>query len=166
MYTAGAWPVWSEGEFEQRRETGRRQRVQVSRNGVKAGMKEPVTAIILFAHGSTVPEANQGVARLAEEVSRRAQYPARCAFLELAHPDLAAAVAGFVAAGIRRIVVIPYFLSMGVHVRQDLPRLIEQQRALFPEVEILVSPSLESHSGMAEVVLDRVREALPNGTKR
>ncbi|MBI4458889.1 MAG: CbiX/SirB N-terminal domain-containing protein [Acidobacteria bacterium] len=128
-------------------------------------MKEPVTAILIFAHGSAVPEANQSVVRLAEEVSRRTNSPAACAFLELAQPDLAATVAGFVATGIRRIVVIPYFLSMGVHVRQDLPRLIEQQRALFPKVEILVGQSLESHPGMAEVVLDRVRETLPNGGK-
>ncbi|MBI3895668.1 MAG: CbiX/SirB N-terminal domain-containing protein [Acidobacteria bacterium] len=126
-------------------------------------MKEPVTAILIFAHGSAVPEANQSVARLAAEVSRRAHYPAGCAFLELAQPDLATAVADFVASGIRRIVLIPYFLSMGVHVRQDLPRLVEQQRASFPEVEILMGQSLESYPGMVEVVLNRVKETLPSG---
>ena len=127
-------------------------------------MKGVRTAIIVFAHGSSVPEANQGIARLAEEVSRRASCPACCAFLETAQPDLGTAIAKTAAAGAVRIVVMPYFLVMGVHVRADLPRLVEQQRALFPKVEILVAESLESSPVMVEVVLARVREALPDGS--
>ena len=118
-------------------------------------------AIIVFAHGSLVEEANREIARLAEEVSRRAQCPASCAFLEAAQPDLATAVARAVGLGVRRIVVVPYFLTMGVHVRQDLPRLIQQQRIRFPKVEILVGQSLEGLPRMAELILDRVQEALP-----
>ena len=124
-------------------------------------MSEPSTAIIVFAHGSAVPEANGEVVRLAEEVARRAQCPARAAFLELAQPDLAAAVAEAVAAGARRIVVVPYFLTMGVHVRRDLPRLIAEQQARFPGVELRAGQSLEGYPGMADALLDRAREALP-----
>ncbi len=123
-------------------------------------MPEPSTAIIVFAHGSAVPEANREVTRLAEEVSRHAQCPARSAFLELAQPDLAAAVAESVSAGARRIVVIPYFLTMGVHVRRDLPRLIAEQQARFPEVDLRAGQSLEGYPGMADVLLHRAREAL------
>ena len=123
-------------------------------------MNRDATAIIVFAHGSAVPEANREVGRLAEEVSRQAQCPARPAFLELAQPDLPAAVAEAVAAGARRIVVIPYFLTMGVHVRRDLPRLIAEQQARFPEADIRAAQSLEGYPGMAQALLDRVQEAL------
>ncbi len=126
-------------------------------------MEENPTAIILFAHGSAVPEANRQVTRLAEEVSRGARCPVDCAFLEKAQPDLPAAGARAVEKGARRIVVIPYFLTMGVHVRNDLPLLIARQRALFPGVEILVGQSLQGYPGMAELILDRVREVLPSG---
>lgn len=123
-------------------------------------MSEPTTAIIVFAHGSAVPEANGEVARLAEEVARRAHCPARSAFLEQAQPDLAAAVAESVAAGARRIVVVPYFLTMGTHVRRDLPRLLAEQRARFPDVDFCAGQSLEGYPGMADVLLSRVQEAL------
>jgi len=125
-------------------------------------MPESSTAIIVFAHGSAVPEANGEVARLAEEVSRRARCPARSAFLELAQPDLAAAVAESVEAGARRVVVVPYFLTMGVHVRRDLPRLIAEQQARFPGLDIRAGQSLEGYPGMADALLDRVRQALEN----
>ena len=121
------------------------------------------TSIILFAHGSAVREANRQVACLAEEVSTLAHCPVDCAFLEQAPPDLPAAVARAVERGARRIVVIPYFLTMGVHVRNDLPRLIDRQRNLFPGVEILVGQSLGDYPGMAQLILDRVRELLPSG---
>jgi len=124
-------------------------------------MENP-TAIIVFAHGSAVPEANAEVARLAGEVSRRARCWARSAFLELAQPDLAAAVAEAVAAGALRIVVVPYFLTMGVHVRRDLPRLIAEQQARFPDVDLRAGQSLEGYPGMAEVILGRAEEALKN----
>ena len=125
-------------------------------------MNEDSTAIIVFAHGSALPEANREVARLAEEVSRQARCPARCAFLELAQPDLGAAVAAAVAAGARRIVVIPYFLTMGVHMRRDLPRLLAEQQARFPAVDLRAAQSLEGYPGIAQALLDRVRDALPN----
>ena len=125
---------------------------------------EPTTAIIVFAHGSAISEANSGVAALAEEIARRSGCPASCAFLDVAQPDLHSAVAVVVDAGARRIVVVPYFLTMGVHVREDLPRLLEAQRSRFPEVEILAGQSLEGYPGMAEMILDRVREALAEGS--
>lgn len=121
------------------------------------------TTIILFAHGSAVPEANRAIADLAQEVSRRARCPAGCAFLEIEQPDLPVAVAQAVRAGAGRIVIIPYFLTLGVHMRQDLPRLVEQQRQRFPGTEILVGQSLDNHPRMVEVILDRVQEVSGEG---
>jgi sirohydrochlorin ferrochelatase len=118
------------------------------------------TGVILFAHGSKVPDANAVISRLAEQVSVQSGYPARSAYLEIAHPDLAAAVAEAVSQGAKRVIVIPCFLAMGVHVREDLPRLVAEQRATFPQIEILISQPLEGHPGLAGILLDRVREVL------
>jgi len=121
---------------------------------------DPATTIILFAHGSSVAEANRQVAELAAEVGRRAGCQAACAFLDVTPPDLAAAVADAARNGARRVVVLPYFLTMGVHAKEDLPRLVAAQRARFPQLQILLGPSLESYPGMADVLLDRFRAAL------
>ncbi|MBI2816304.1 MAG: CbiX/SirB N-terminal domain-containing protein [Acidobacteria bacterium] len=127
-------------------------------------MGSSATAIILFAHGSAVADANRQVAALAEDVGRQARCPAISAFLEIAQPDLAAAVETLAAQGARRIVVVPYFLSMGVHVREDLPRLIGEQQRRFPLLEILAGQPLEGSPRMPDLILDRVREALETKT--
>lgn len=132
-------------------------------------MAEPATAIIVFAHGSKVAAANETIARLAEEVSCQTGWPAAAAFLDVTQPDLRAAVASAVQAGARRVVIIPCFLVYGVHVREDLPRLVRQMEAAHPGVELLVSPPLEGHPGLAEILAGRVREALaaqPAGPSR
>jgi sirohydrochlorin ferrochelatase len=58
------------------------------------------------------------------------------AFLELMQPDLPTVVAQQVAAGSRRVTVIPVFLGQGGHVRRDLPELLEQLRQAHPGVEV------------------------------
>ena len=76
----------------------------------------PVTTVILFAHGSPVPEANQGIAALARRVQE--SMPGGVvlpAFLDSAQPDLGAAVAEAVRRGASRLVVMPYFLTVGLH---------------------------------------------------
>lgn len=117
--------------------------------------------VVLFAHGSSVAEANQGVRELAERVVAAGPFRfVRAAFLEQAQPDLAAAVAEAAQAGIRQVIVIPYFLTEGLHLRRDLPSLISQARTGFPGLEIRVGLSLEGHPLMASIIVGRVRETL------
>ncbi len=119
------------------------------------------TGVILFAHGSPVAEANEGVAALARRVASGldAEF-VTAAFLDSAQPDLGAAAAEAVRRGVARLVVMPYFLTLGLHLRRDLPRLVADVRARHPQIEILVSESLEGFPGMADAVLGRVHEAL------
>jgi sirohydrochlorin ferrochelatase len=123
-------------------------------------MTEPATTIIIFAHGSKVSQANATIARLAGEVSRHTGVEAHPAFLEVAQPDLRAAVAGAVTRGAARIVIVPCFLVYGVHVREDLPQLVKALQQAHPGVEIIVTEPLEGHPGLGEILASRVRDAL------
>jgi sirohydrochlorin ferrochelatase len=116
-------------------------------------------AIILFAHGSAVEEANQGVRDLARKVQDGGTYAyVRASFLGPGQPELGRAIAEAVAEGFGRIVVIPYFLTLGFHLRRDLPRLVAAEKKKRPGLEIQVGRSLEDHPEMASLVLSRIRE--------
>jgi sirohydrochlorin ferrochelatase len=124
-------------------------------------MEDSTTGIILFAHGSAVEEANRGVHELARKVAAAGLYRyVRAAFLELGQPDLSTAIREAAQAELRRVVVVPYFLTLGVHLRRDLPRLIAAAKQTFPDFEIEVGAPLEGHPLMPSLILDRVREAL------
>jgi sirohydrochlorin ferrochelatase len=117
--------------------------------------------IIVFAHGSRIESANQAVRDAAAALARLGAYEhVEAAFLELGQPDLEGAAARLTAAGVRRIVVIPYFLTLGLHMERDLPRLAAGISEKWPEIEVTVAPPLDGHPGLAEILLDRVRAAL------
>jgi sirohydrochlorin ferrochelatase len=123
--------------------------------------------VILFAHGSTVEEANQGVHDLAARVGDAGRFHfVRAAFLDCVRPTLGDAIAEAVAAGVDRIVVIPYFLTMGIHLRRDLPDLIEPERVRHPQVTIEVGQSLEGHPSMSSIILKRVEQVMAAGDSR
>jgi sirohydrochlorin ferrochelatase len=116
--------------------------------------------IILFAHGSRVETANQSVRELASQVQGAGPYDyVRASFLELGTPDLQSAVRQAVADGRKRLIVLPYFLTLGLHLERDLPRLVQEARAAFPEADITVGESLDGHPNMVSVLLERAREA-------
>lgn len=120
------------------------------------------TGIIVFAHGSRIESANQAV-RDVVSVMLRPLGPyehVETAFLELGRPDLPGAAARLAAAGVRRIVVIPYFLTLGLHLERDLPKLVENTARQFPGVEFLSTPPLDGHPALAQILLDRARQAL------
>jgi sirohydrochlorin ferrochelatase len=118
-------------------------------------------ALLLIAHGSRQDEANADLHHLATELIRRGVYSIVVAsFLELAEPDIDQAGARCVAQGAERVVLLPYFLSAGVHVRRDLAAARERLAARFPEVEFRLAEPLGRHLLLVDVVTERAREAL------
>ncbi len=100
-------------------------------------------AIVLFAHGSRDPrwrEPLEAIARRMAELD--ASVPVGCAYLELMQPDLAAASLELAARGATSIHIVPMFLGMGRHVREDLPRQVQALRTRHPDVAFSVAAAV------------------------
>ncbi len=100
-------------------------------------------ATILFAHGSRDPQWSQpmqAVARRMCDIEPGARV--RCAYLELMQPDLATAVRACVDDGCDDIVVVPMFLGVGRHARDDLPELVSELALALPGVRIRLQPAI------------------------
>ena len=119
------------------------------------------SGLIVFAHGSRIESANEGVRAVARDLARLGSFhDVQPAFLELGHPDLAGAIEALSARGVGRIVVLPYFLTLGLHLERDLPQLIAAAQQAHPGVEIRVAPPLEGHPGLLSALLERAQSAL------
>jgi sirohydrochlorin ferrochelatase len=117
------------------------------------------TGYIVFAHGSSIESANEAVRAVAAEMARRGGLDTvEAAFLEGGKPDLAGALEAM-ADKVSRVVVVPYFLTLGLHLQRDLPRLIEKVKTAHPGLAIEVTPPLDQHPAMVEALLDRAKEA-------
>jgi sirohydrochlorin ferrochelatase len=122
-----------------------------------------MTGFIVFAHGSRIESANQAVRDIAARMAASCGDVVETAFLELGEPDLAGATARLVARGASRIIVIPYFLTLGTHMQRDLPRLVEDAARQNGSVEMQVTSPLDGHPALLDALLDRASEALAPG---
>jgi sirohydrochlorin ferrochelatase len=118
------------------------------------------TALLLIAHGSRQEEANADLEQAAGELRRRGGYAVvEAAFLELAEPGIDAGGARCVERGAERVVLLPYFLSAGVHVRRDLAEARRRLAQRYPHVEFRLAEPLGPHPLLLEVVAQRARQA-------
>jgi sirohydrochlorin ferrochelatase len=118
------------------------------------------TALQLIAHGSRRPEANADLQHFAEEIRARRLYSVVVAsFLELAEPSIEEGAARCVAEQVERVVLLPLFLSAGVHVQRDLVEARERLRARFPHVDFRLAEPIGRHALLLKIVEDRAREA-------
>ncbi len=126
-------------------------------------MSEPGrTAILLIAHGSRQDSANQDLRELAARLAAQATYPiVEPCFLELAEPDLKAGGDKCAQLGATRVLMIPYFLSEGVHLRRDLTAARDELNRRHPHVQFRLGAPLGPHPLLDELVGERIRELDP-----
>lgn len=115
-----------------------------------------MTGYVLFAHGSRMEEANASVYRVARDfAAQTGERAVEVAFLELAKPELGDAVGALAGRGIQKIIVVPYFLTLGVHLQRDLPGIVADLKEAHPGLEIAVTPPLDGHPALLNAVVDR-----------
>ncbi len=117
-------------------------------------------ALQLIAHGSRQLEANADLHQVVSELRSRGEYAiVEASFLELAKPSIDQAGARCVEQGAERVVLLPHFLSAGVHVQRDLSEARGKLAARFPEVEFLLAKPIGQHPMLLEILLERARAA-------
>jgi sirohydrochlorin ferrochelatase len=116
------------------------------------------TALLLIAHGSRHAEANADLHHVASELRARGRDVVEASFLELAEPDIDEGAHRCVAQGAQHVVLLPYFLSAGIHVRRDLAAARERLASRYRAVEFSLAEPLGRHPRLLDIVEERARE--------
>jgi len=117
------------------------------------------TAVLLIAHGSRRAEANQELVELARRLLADGTYAiVEPSFLELAEPDIVTGGTTCVEKGASMVLMVPYFLSAGVHIRRDLTEARDQLAAAHPHISFRLGQPLGPHTLLDNLVRERIRE--------
>lgn len=119
------------------------------------------SSVLIIAHGSRRPEANADLVTLAGML--RQQMPeahVEHAYLELAEPDIPTGLKNCVKAGATEIRMLPYFLSAGSHVTEDLSRYQAEFLVQHPGVSCLLCPPIGLHPLLMDILRDRLQQTL------
>jgi precorrin-8X/cobalt-precorrin-8 methylmutase len=117
--------------------------------------------IIIISHGSPRHQANGGFADLVGRIAARLGVAdVLPAFFSIARPNIQEQVAALAARGLRRIVLMPYFLYSGRHVSVDIPAQLAECRRRFPHIAMELLPTLESDPALEDLVVERLTPLL------
>ena len=111
--------------------------------------------LLIVAHGSRRASSNDEVKSLALEVADNLQVPhddVVVAFLELASPSIEQALDDCFKRGAEEVIVLPYFLSGGNHVIQDVPREIDKAMQKWPDRAISIKPHIGASDAMVALI--------------
>ena len=118
------------------------------------------TCVVLAGHGSRNAEANASLKTLAAELERTLGERSYPAFLEMAEPSIETTIKGCVVSGAERVVLVPYFLHPGMHVRRDLVEIIDAARLAYPKVQFEMADFFGSHPGVPGLLADLAQRAV------
>jgi len=117
------------------------------------------TAVLVVGRGSSDPDANSDLAKMARLFFEGRPYPlVETAFVSLAPPSVPEALERCRRLGARRIVVFSYFLFTGVleeRIREQSKNFAEDN----PSVEVHYAGYFGSDARVAALILDRYRES-------
>ncbi|MEN9374680.1 MAG: hypothetical protein RIR79_2232 [Pseudomonadota bacterium] len=117
------------------------------------------TAIILFAHGSRDPLWHKPMEAVQAQLAVQAPYTqVECAYLELSTPDLPTAVQKLVDAGAKTISIVPLFLGVGKHAREDLPQLVADLRRQHPQITFTLKSAVGEDTRLIALLADIAQE--------
>jgi sirohydrochlorin ferrochelatase len=118
-------------------------------------------AIVLIAHGSRNAEANADATYFAEQLQHAGvASQVIAAYLELAEPTIPQGVETVLANKPQLVVLLPYFLSAGVHVRRDITDMCLQFKESHPRTNFHLAEPIGRHHLMGTILADRLREVL------
>ena len=109
--------------------------------------------IVLFAHGARDPEWARPFEAIRDLVrARRPEFPVELAYLDFMTPKLDEAVQKVVANGAAAITIFPLFMAPGGHLRNDLPRIVEDLRRTYPGVPIAIQTAVGEVPELLEAI--------------
>jgi sirohydrochlorin ferrochelatase len=120
-----------------------------------------MTGILLLAHGSREGDTEATMQQITAYVKESLQNDmVEEAYLQFRDRNLEKGLLSLVDRGADTIVVIPYFLFEGVHIKEDIPAELDIFCQSHPGITVTFGRTLGADRRLAETVADRVREQL------
>jgi precorrin-8X/cobalt-precorrin-8 methylmutase len=121
---------------------------------------ETFDAIILLGHGSRVPGADRSMLRVAEVLKEKGRYAnvETCNMSRLG-PHFEEIFEKCVRMGASKVLLLPYFLNEGLHMKLDIPEKMQEAIQGHPHVKLVFGKNLGFDPLLVQLVEKRIKES-------
>jgi len=112
--------------------------------------------LLIIGHGSRSNEAKKGFSDMIDIVKEKTdKYIIKGAYMEISKPFIPEVVEEMVNEDIKDITVVPYFLYEGIHIKEDIPHIIEELDNKYEGVNFKISKPLGVEPVLGDILLER-----------
>ena len=116
--------------------------------------------VLIIAHGSRALETELTLDSIVSMVKTKLPgITIECAFMEFSDRTINNGLSLLVDKGIKEIIVIPYFLFMGNHLKKDIPDALNDFISEHPDVNISLQPPLGDDARLCDIIVDKIQTA-------
>jgi sirohydrochlorin cobaltochelatase len=123
------------------------------------GDEAVMRAVILIGHGSRAAGADDDMEKIAAGLrAKLGGIVATCRMSGRGIP-FDEAFESCVGQGAKEIIVLPYFLHFGVHLREDIPEILRENGRKHPDVRLVLGKHLGYDDALVTLVAKRIGES-------
>ncbi|MCL1913056.1 MAG: CbiX/SirB N-terminal domain-containing protein [Eubacteriaceae bacterium] len=115
--------------------------------------------VLVLAHGSRATETEDTLDQVLTIVKEKTPDTIiECAFMEFSDRTVAKGFETMDAHGVTQLKVVPYFLFMGIHLQQDIPKILAECSVGHPNIKYELTGTLGIDERIADIIVERIKD--------
>lgn len=112
--------------------------------------------IIVVGHGSRSEDARVAFYKIVEQLKVSMETEVEGCFMEISRPFIPETIDKLYSRGIKEIIVLPYFLYSGIHIREDIPEILILEKNKRADLKISMAQPIGYHEALIDILKERV----------
>ena len=121
-------------------------------------------AVLLISHGSRSPKTKDEVIALIKRLKALSGVEVfECAFMEIETPSIPEGIDICIGQGATDVTILLNFLNSGRHVDEDIPRIVNEAKQKYPNVEFRITSPIGQHPKIDGLFVELINSLSPRG---
>jgi sirohydrochlorin cobaltochelatase len=112
--------------------------------------------ILVIGHGSRSKEAKEAFYKIVEQLKSSMNGEVEGCFMEISEPFIPETIDKMYNRGVREITALPYFLFNGIHIKEDIPEILNLTKTKYTDITIAMAQPIGYHKALVEILNERL----------
>ena len=117
-------------------------------------------SILVVGHGSRSKEAFDVFNSMLDNFKTKVEGNVEGCFMELCAPNMPDTIDLMYKNGTRDLVVVPYFLFCGIHIKEDIPGILKEVKAKYVDLKISMAKPIGYNNIIADILKENAEGEL------
>ena len=112
--------------------------------------------VIVIGHGSRSKDAKETFYQIVEQLKESMNGEVEGCFMEISEPHIPETIEKMYNKGVREITALPYFLFNGIHMKEDIPEILQLAKEKYQDLVIKMAQPIGYHKAVVEILKERL----------